>query len=238
MAMIDCTLDESVALVTLNNGENRFNPEFLKAYLSVLDEIEQQTEARTLVVQSAHEKIFSNGIDLEWLVPIIQKGDIPAAKEFFYLLNKLLLRLVTYPAVTIAAITGHAFAGGAIMACAFDFRMMRSDRGFLCIPEVDLGIPFLPGMNAILAKAIPHYKLEEMQYTGCRLTAEECERHHIVRKACHISELRDETMAFARGLNKNRAIVHEMKMRLNRPVIHAIEVEDVPYIESGKFNIG
>jgi enoyl-CoA hydratase/carnithine racemase len=115
---------------------------------------------------------------------------------------------------------------------------MRSDRGFLCIPEVDLGIPFLPGMNAILAKAIPHYKLEEMQYTGCRLTAEECERHHIVRKACHISELLDETLAFARGLNKNRAIVHEMKMRLNRPVIQAIEVEDVPYIESGKFNIG
>ena len=93
-------------------------------------------------------------------------------------------------------------------------------------------------MNAILAKAIPRHKLEEMQYTGCRLTAAECAEHHIVRSACHISELLDETLAFARGLNKNRAIVHEMKMRLNGPIIHAIEVEDVPYIESGKFNIG
>ncbi len=238
MGMIDFTLDESVAVVSLNSGENRFNPEFLNAFLKMLDDIEQQTEARTVVVHSAHEKIFSNGIDLEWLVPIIQKGDVPAAKDFFYLLNKLFLRLVTYPAITVAAITGHAFAGGAILACAFDFRLMRSDRGFLCVPEVDLGIPFLPGMNAILAKAIPHYKLEEMQYTGCRLTAEECERHHIVRKACHISELLEETLAFARGLNKNRAIVHEMKRRLNRPIIQAIEVEDVPYIESGKFNIG
>ncbi len=238
MAMIDYTLDDSVAVIAMNSGENRFNPDFLNAFLNVLDEIEHQTEARTIVVHSRHEKIWSNGIDLEWLVPIIQKGDIPAAKDFFYLLNKLLLRLVTYPAVTIAALSGHAFAGGAIMACTYDFRLMRSDRGFLCVPEVDLGIPFLPGMNAILAKAIPHYKLEEMQYTGCRLTAEDCEKHHIVRKACHIDDLMNETLAFARSLNKNRAIVHEMKMRLNRPIIQAIEVEDVPYIESGKFNIG
>jgi len=238
MARIDYILDESVAVLALNDGENRFNPDFLNTFLAVLDDIEQKTDARTLVVHSTHEKIFSNGIDLEWLVPVIQNGDIPAAKDFFFLLNKVLLRLVTYPAVTVAAITGHAFAGGAIMACAFDFRLMRSDRGFLCLPEVDLGIPFLPGMNAILAKAIPRYKLEEMQYTGCRLTAEECERHHIVRKACHISELLEETLSFARRLDKKRPIVHEMKLRLNRPIIQAIEVEDVPYIEAGKYNIG
>jgi enoyl-CoA hydratase/carnithine racemase len=238
MAKIDCTLEETVAVVALNDGENRFNPDFLNTFLSILDDIEKKTDARTLVVHSTHEKIFSNGIDLEWLVPIIQKGDIQAAKDFFFLLNRLLLRLVTYPAVTVAAITGHAFAGGAIMACTFDFRLMRSDRGFLCLPEVDLGIPFLPGMNAILAKAIPHHKLEEMQYTGCRLTAEECAQHHIIRKACHISDLLAETMTFARSLNKNRAIVQEMKLRLNRPIIQAIEVEDIPYIESGKYNIG
>jgi enoyl-CoA hydratase/carnithine racemase len=238
MAMIDYTLDESLAVVALNEGENRFNPDFLDTFLRVLDEIEHQTEARTVVVHSTHEKIFSNGIDLEWLVPVIQKGDITAAKDFFFLLNKLLLRLVTYPAITIAAISGHAFAGGAIMACTFDFRFMRSDRGFLCLPEVDLGIPFLPGMNAILAKAIPRDKLEEMQYTGCRLTAEECAKHRIVRKACHISTLMEETLAFARSLDKKRAIVHEMKLRLNRPIIQAIEVDDIPYIESGRYNIG
>lgn len=238
MALIEYTQDESVAVVALNSGENRFHPEFINTFLQILDDIEHHTDARTLVVHGTHEKIFSNGIDLEWLVPVIQKGDIPAAKDFFFLLNKLLQRLVTYPAITVAAITGHAFAGGAILACTFDFRLMRSDRGFFCLPEVDLGIPFLPGMNAILAKAIPHALLEEMQYTGCRLTAQECEKHRIVRKACHIDTLLQETLTFARSLNKKRAIVHEMKLRLNRPIIQAIEVEDVPYIESGTFNIG
>ncbi|MBW2593609.1 MAG: enoyl-CoA hydratase/isomerase family protein [Deltaproteobacteria bacterium] len=237
MTMFEYTVDEKVAIVTMNSGENRFNPDFLKAFLDILDEIEQQTDALTLVINSSHEKIYSNGIDLEWLVPVIQKNDIQTAKNFFYQLNKLFRRLITCPMITIAAITGHAFAGGAILCCAFDFRFMRSDRGFFCFPEVDLGIPFLPGMNALLQKAIPTYKIEEMQYTGSRLTAAQCEKHHIVTKACHLDDLMNDTLTFAGSLNKKRGIIGEMKNRLNKHIIHAIDVEDVPYIESGRFNI-
>ena len=237
MSFVEYALDENVAVVTLNRDENRFNPDFLGACLDVLDEVEKETDASTLVVKSSHEKIFSNGIDLEWLAPIIQKGDIKTAKDYFYQMNSLSKRIVTYPMITIAAITGHAFAGGAILCCAFDFRFMRSDRGYFCFPEVDLGIPFLPGMNAMLKKAIPLYKLEEMEYTGKRLTAEECEKHHIITKACHINELMDEVLAFAKTLNKKRAVIKELKERLNKDIIHALDVEDVPYIESGKFNI-
>jgi enoyl-CoA hydratase/carnithine racemase len=238
MSLVEYKIDETVAIVTLNDGENRFNPDFLDAFIGVLDDIEANTEALTLVVTSAHDKIFSNGIDLEWVVPVIQKNDIDTAKAFFYQLNTLFKRIVSYPLLTVAAISGHAFAGGAIMSCAFDFRFMRSDRGYFCFPEVDLGIPFLPGMNALLAKAIPQYKMEEMEYTGCRLTAEECEQHHIITKACHQDDLMNETLTFAKSLNKKRGIIQEMKVRLNQPIIKAIETEDVPYIESGQFNIG
>jgi enoyl-CoA hydratase/carnithine racemase len=59
-------------------------------------------------------------------------------------------RLLCFPVPTIAAINGHAFAGGFMLAFAHDYRIMRTDRGFLCLPEIDLGMGLLPGMNAII----------------------------------------------------------------------------------------
>ena len=237
MALIEYELDENVAVVTMNSGENRFNLAFLDEFLSVLDTIENNTDANALVVRSSHEKIFSNGIDLDWLIPFVQKNDLDTAKKFLYTMNSLFKRLLIYPMPTIAAITGHAFAGAAILCCAFDFRFMRSDRGFFCFPEVDLGIPFLPGMIAIAKKAIPMYKLEEMKYTGKRLTAYECEEHHIVMKACHINDLMSEALSFAKGLNKGRKIIRAMKEGMYKDIVHVIDEEDPLIIESGKLNI-
>jgi len=236
MALIEYERDENVAVVTMNSRENKFNLPFLDEFLSLLDTIENDTDANVLVVKSAHEKIFSNGIDLDWLTPFIQ-NDPETVKKFIYTLNKLLRRLLIYPMPTIAAITGHAFASGAIMCCAFDFRFMRSDRGFFCFPEVDLGIPFLPGMIAIVEKAIPMYKFEEMKYTAKRLTAYECEEHHIIMKACHINDLMGEVLAFARGLNKRREVIGEMKKRMYKDILRVMDTEDPPVIESGTFNM-
>ncbi len=238
MSLIDYKIDDHVAIVTLKSGENRFNPDFLNAFIDTMDTLENDTQATTLVVTSAHEKIFSNGIDLEWLLPVVQEKRMQEAKDFFYLLNKFFRRTVFSPMITIGALSGHAFAGGAIWSCAFDFRFMRSDRGFFCFPEVDLGIPFLPGMLSLLKKAIPMYKLEELHHTGSRMTAKQCLEHHMITKACHIDTLMDDVLAYAKTINKKRAVVTEMKMRLYKDIAHCIDVEDIPYIESKKFNIG
>jgi len=237
MALIEYELDENAAVVTMNSGENRFNLAFLDEFLSVLDTIENDTDANVLVVRSSHEKIFSNGIDLDWLVSLIQKNDLDTARKFLYTMNSLFKRLLIYPMPTIAAMTGHAFAGGAIMCCTFDFRFMRSDRGFFCFPEVDLGIPFLPGMIALAEKAIPMYKLEEMKYTGKRLTAYECEEHHIVMKACHIDDLMSEALSFAKSLNKGRKIIRAMKEGMYKNIVRVMDEEDPLIIETGKLNI-
>jgi len=237
MSLIEYKMDDNVAIVTLNSGENRFNPEFLDAFLNTLDDVENNTDANVLMVQSSHEKIFSNGIDLEWLLPYVQNKDLDTCKAFFYKLNDLFKRVLMFPMPTIAAIAGHCFAGGAILSCAFDYRYMRTGRGFFCFPEVDLGIPFLPGMTALLKKAIPMYMVVDMQLTGLRLTAEECEKHHIVKKACPLEELLEEAIQFAKTLKKRRPVIQELKKVMYKDIVHAIEVEDGPIIESGRLNV-
>jgi enoyl-CoA hydratase/carnithine racemase len=234
---IEIKMEGQVAVVTLNEGENRLNLDFLEKFMDALDHVEKETDANVLVVRGAHEKIFSNGIDLEWLLPIMQKNDQATAKKFIDTMMGLFKRILLYPMPTIVALTGHAFAGGAILSCYFDFRFMRSDRGFMCFPEVDLGIPFLPGMLTAMRKAIPRYKLEEMIITGKRLTAKECEDHHIITKACHIDQLMDEVMNFAKLQNKRRVIVAAIKEELNKDVVYAIEHDDPPIIESGRFYV-
>ena len=75
------------------------------------------------------------------------------------------------------------------MACAFDFRFMRTDRGYFCFPGVDLGIAILPGMDAILKKALPVPMVLEAQLTGKRYTAPELEARQVVVKACPVNDL-------------------------------------------------
>jgi len=79
---IEIKMEGQVAIVTLNEGENRLNLNFLGKFINVLDHIEKETDANVLVVRGADAKIFSNGIDLEWLMPIMQKNDVATAKKF------------------------------------------------------------------------------------------------------------------------------------------------------------
>ncbi len=229
--------DRGVAVVTLSDGENRFNPAFLDAFLQALDEVEKETVAGALVVTSAHEKVFSNGIDLDWLVPVMKAGRLDEAKAFFHQMMALFRRVLTYPTPTVAAVSGHAFAGGAILCCAFDFRFMRSGRGFFCFPEVDLGIPFLPGMIAVITRALSLQVFEHMQYTGCRLTAEACVEKGFVLEACPLENLMPRAEAFAAGLEKRREVVREMKRRTHAPILRVLDEEDPVVIDSGVFSI-
>ena len=223
MANFDYTLDEHIAILSMNNGENRFNFPFLKAFMEILDEIEHKTKASVLVVKSSHEKIWSNGIDLDWLVPAIEKEGPDLMSKFRVEMYSLLKRVLTYPMLTIAAITGHAFAGGAFLSFAHDLRFMRSDRGWICLPEIDLGMPLGPVFTAISRRAIPLYMFEEMQYTGLRLTANECVGHHIIKRAYHMDNLMDEVLAFARTINKDGKLSQKMKIETHKDIIKIID---------------
>ncbi len=217
MSAMEWTVDENIAVLTMKSGENRFNVPFCTEMLAALDDIENKTKASALVVTATHEKIWSNGIDLDWLVPAAGRND-PQVEVFLKLQDQMMRRMLFYPMITVAAISGHAFASGAIFACCHDFRFMRSDRGFLCFPEVDINIPFLAYMDALIKKALPMHLVEEGQLLGKRFTAAELEKYHVIRKACTMDELMKEATTFAKSLNKGRWIVGEMKKVMHKEI--------------------
>ena len=232
MSCIEWKKAETVAVMTMNNGENRFNPDFIRAFLSAFDEIEADQTIFSVLITSSDPKNWSLGIDLAWIAKAMNDENDREIREFLHGLNRIFRRILLYPMPVVAAINGHVFGGGAILACACDFRFMKSDRGFFCFPEIDISIPFLPGMLAIVGKAIPYQKLEELIFTGKRTGATELEAHHVIVKACgNEAVLMQEALDYAKTFAKKRTIFGEMKKRLHKEVVEVTEKEDPAYID-------
>ncbi len=138
-----------VWLLTMRNGENRFNLESIAALHAALDRVEA-VDGPIALVTTGEGKFYSNGLDLDWL---LSAG--PEAAGFIDDVHRLLGRVLGFAGVTVAAVNGHAFAGGAMLVAAHDFVVMREDRGYWCLPEVDLGLPLSPAMYAVVAAHIP-----------------------------------------------------------------------------------
>lgn len=227
MALMKWEKDETVAILTMTNGANKQNLDFANTMNAMLDEIIADKTVTALIITSNDEKNFSQGIDVEWILDKAQKKEYQPVIDFIRGMDVVFKKLVAYPVPVIAAINGHAFGNGSIMSCACDFRFMRSDKGFFCFPEVNLGIPFRAGMNAFIKKAVPMYKLVEMQLTGNRYTAKEMEAHHVILKACEDqADLMAQSLAFAKTFKKKRGIFGELKKRLNKDIIEILEAPD------------
>ncbi len=232
MSAIEWKKMESVGVITMNNGENRQNPDFVQAILTAFDEIERVSDISSVIISSGDRKNWSLGIDLQWMSVALNEKNVQSIRDFLYNLNRVYARILCYPMPVIAAINGHAFGGGTVLACACDFRFMKSDRGFFCFPEIDIGIPLLPGMIAIIEKAVPYDKFEELVLTGKRSVAAELEEHHVIVKTCDNEEaLMTEAMTFAKTFNKKRPIFGELKKRMHCRILDIMEKEDPAFIE-------
>lgn len=232
MAVIQWEKDESVAVIRLNNGENRQNLEFAQTFNRVLDEIVADTGITAAVITSTDQKFWSLGVDVDWLGRQFQEQNLDNIKQFMYGMNSVFKKLLLFPMPVIAAINGHAFGNGAILSCACDFRFMKSDRGYFCFPEVDLGIPFLPGMIAFVRKAVPEYKFNELKLTGKKAGAAELAESRVIMKACaDADELFNESMSFAKTFLKRRGIFGEHKKRMHKQIIEVMDTEDKEFIE-------
>ncbi|WP_354699160.1 Fatty acid oxidation complex subunit alpha [Paraconexibacter sp. AEG42_29] len=185
------TRQDDVFRLHLGDDENRFNPTWVGGVNAALDEVQAADGPRALVT-TAGGKIWSNGLDLEWMGANVD--ELPA---FIGEVQALLARFLLLDVPTVAAIQGHCFAAGAMLAVAHDARVMREDRGFFCVPEVDINIPFTPGMAALLQARWSKHTAHEAMLTGRRYDAAAAVSAQIVDAAVPLESVVTEAVARA-----------------------------------------
>jgi enoyl-CoA hydratase/carnithine racemase len=211
------TRDGDVFVLDLGDGENRFNDESLTAIETHLAVVEATAAPRALVT-TATGKFWSNGLDLEWLG---QQGD--GVGPFVTRLHELLARVLEIGVPCVAALQGHTFAGGAMLALAHDERVMRADRGYFCLPEVDINIPFTPGMSALISSRLPTRTAHEAMTTGRRYGGEDAARAGIVEEAVAEDEVLPRALARAAALaGKDPATLQTIKQRIYGDTLAAL----------------
>jgi enoyl-CoA hydratase/carnithine racemase len=217
---VDVSREGDVFVLTMRNGENRFNRTFVDALNGALDTVEASTGPAALVTIGGEEKFYSNGLDLAWMA-----GDgADEGPGFVSAVLRLLGRLLTFPVPTVAAINGHAFAAGAMLALAHDFRVMRADRGFFCLPEADIRIPLAPGMTALIACKLSAVALRDTVLTAMRVGGTDARERAIVDEAVPGPDVLARAMARAGALaSKDRATYGALKRGMYRATFDTLE---------------
>lgn len=196
--------------LTLTNGDhdNLLTIDVLNEYLQALKQVTEYEGNTALLITCHHEKTWSNGINLEWLMA----EGASRFDEFREILEQVIYRLTLLNAPTVACVNGNAYAGGAIFLAGCDFRLMRQDRGRLCYPEVDIKIPFTDMMHGVL-QCLPNQQLlKRMTLLGEKVTGQQAFDQGIIDGVFPPEQLQDTALEYAALLaTKDRATYSSIK---------------------------
>jgi enoyl-CoA hydratase/carnithine racemase len=208
------TTDGDIVLLDLGADENKLNRTWLDELDGCLDHIVASPPAA--VVTTATGKFWATGLDLDWM------GANPdAAQVFLDDVERVLAKVLLLPTTAVAAIQGHAFAAGAMLALAHDVRVMRADRGFFCLPEADINIPFTEGMTALIMSKLTPAAATEAMITARRYGGEDALAAGLVDAVADEDALLAAAIERARGLAaKDGPTLGTIKQRM-----YAAEVE-------------
>lgn len=166
--MIDVEKIGLVSLLRLAHGKvNALDLELLRELGERLEELERP-DTRALVLTGAGSS-FSAGVDL-WRV---LDGGKSYLDEFVPALAEVFRHLYTFPRPVVAAVNGHAIAGGCVLAMACDYRVMARGEGKIGAPELRVGVPFPAIAFEVVRSVVSPSLLTRLVYKGELLGPEE-----------------------------------------------------------------
>jgi enoyl-CoA hydratase/carnithine racemase len=217
--MSEPTLSQDGELFVIDFGDdlNTTDQAWVAGMHRLLDEVEETAGPKVLVTTGGG-KHYSNGLDVEFMAA--NPDDTIA---YVRSVERILARILTFPAPTVAAVNGHAFGAGAFALIAHDHAVMRADRGFVCWPEVHLDMPFSPGLMAMIRGLLPAPVARETVVTGRRYSGPDAVAAGFVERAVP----RDELMAAATEIGRPLAATAEgsigrIKRHLHRDIDAAL----------------
>ncbi|MGC4962169.1 enoyl-CoA hydratase/isomerase family protein [Gordonia sp. DT101] len=168
-------LDES-------NPDNRFRLDWLASVGDLLDQV--AAEPTKPLVITATGKFFSNGLDTDYVA-----ANASGLPRYLDRVHELYVKLLTLPVPTVAAVNGHAFGAGAMLALCADVRVMRTERGFWSLPEAALGMPFTRGMSSLIRTRVTDAAATEAMLTSKRYGADDAVAAGIVEESVEVDRL-------------------------------------------------
>jgi len=174
-----------VTVLTLEHGKaNAFDVEFCRGVVSVLDEMVR--DGAEAVVLTGRGKIFSAGVDLFRVLD----GGRDYVREFLPALDAAMEAVISFPAPLVAAINGHAIAGGCVVACGCDLRLATPGGGRIGVPELAVGVPF-PTLAFELVRGGAPRAVRELIFSTRTVEMDEAQRLGVVDRLVDADELLD-----------------------------------------------
>jgi Delta3-Delta2-enoyl-CoA isomerase len=221
---------DGVRVVDLGSDENPINPDWIDRVSATLDEVVAAPPPRALVT-TASGRFFSIGFDVRWM------ADNPdGVTELVASMHDVVARLLELPVPTVAAIPRHALAGGALFALAHDYRVMREDRGYWCLPEVDIKIAFTPGLTDLVRARLAPQVAHEALTSGRRYSGPEAVAAGIADAAVPAEELLPRAQQIAGELaGKDPDTYGAIKATIYRDVLASLRDREANYADIAKF---
>lgn len=209
-------------LVLSMPDEGKFNATHLAAFNDALDKVELDQQILGLII-TGRGKNFSQGLDLDYL------SAMPAEAVGGFVDQCMLMvgRVLSLPVPSCAAVNGHAFGLGAMLMLACDFKVMREDRGFFCLPEINLNMTLPASMNALLAGKLQGALLRDALLGGVRIGGVEAAERALVDRVCAEENLINESFALMEPLvGKHRDTFASLKRGINKDILAVIEANE------------
>jgi enoyl-CoA hydratase/carnithine racemase len=199
ITLVEVEHQEKAVILKLKRGvTNPLNLEFLREISKNLHELKEDKTANSLVLTSGNNKFFSIGFD----IPALYELDRNDMKIFYQTYNRLSLDLYTFPKPTIAALTGHAIAGGCILPLCCDYRIISEGHKLMGLNEIKLGVPIPYPGDCILHQIVGSRYAKEIMESGDFYEPEKSLQMGMVDQVLPLEQVLPESISKAKTLGE------------------------------------